>query len=78
MHDKNWNIQGPVVQKPINTNPRLKVKQGVNFSPPTCHSTLIFSKTLDKKKSILKNKNKEKKLSTKGWKYKRKFTLTLD
>ena len=25
-----------VVQKPINTNPRLKINQGVNFSTPKC------------------------------------------
>ena len=26
------NVQGPVVQKPINANPRLKYNQGVCFS----------------------------------------------
>ena len=54
---------GPVVQKLINANPRLKINQGVYFSTPKCFSTLIFGKTLHKKKSILKNKNKQKKLS---------------
>ena len=38
--------QGPVVQKPINANPRLKINQGVYFSSPKCCSTLIFGKTL--------------------------------
>ena len=57
---------GPVVQKAINTNPRLKVNQGVYFFTPRCCSALIFSKTLDKEKSILKNKNKQKKLLTKS------------
>ena len=37
---------GPVVQKPINANPRLKINQGVYFSSPKCCSTLIFGKTL--------------------------------
>ena len=37
---------GPVVQKPINANPRLKIFQGVYFSTPKCCSTLIFGKTL--------------------------------
>ena len=37
---------GPVVQKPINANPRLKINRGVNFSTPKCCSTLIFGKTL--------------------------------
>ena len=44
--------QGPVVQKPINANPRLKVNQGVYFFTPRCRSTLIFGKTLHWKKSI--------------------------
>ena len=39
--------QGPVVQKPINANPRLKVNQGVYFYTLRCYSTLIFDKTLD-------------------------------
>ena len=34
------NHLGPVVQKPINANPRLKVNQGVYFSTPRCCSTL--------------------------------------
>ena len=38
--------QGPVVQKPTNANPRLKINQGVDFFTPKCCSTLIFSKTL--------------------------------
>ena len=38
---------GTVVQKPINTNPRLKVDQGVYFSTPRCCSRLVFSKTLN-------------------------------
>ena len=33
---------GPVVQKPINANPRLKINQEVYFSIPKCCSTLIF------------------------------------
>ena len=37
--------QGPVVQKPINANPRLKFNQGVYFSSPKCWSMLIFGKT---------------------------------
>ena len=58
--------QGPVVQKPINVNPRFKINQGVYFSTPKCCSTLIFGKTLHRRKSILKNKNKQKKLSPKS------------
>ena len=46
--------QGPVVQNPINDNPRLKVNQGVYFSSPRCCSRLIFGRTLHQKKSILK------------------------
>ena len=38
--------QGPVVQKAINANPRLKINQGVYFSSPKCFSTLIIGKTL--------------------------------
>ena len=38
--------QGPVVQKPINANPRLNFNQGVYFSIPKCCSTLIFGKTV--------------------------------
>ena len=37
---------GPVVQKPINANPRLKNNQGVYFSTPKCCSKLIFGKAL--------------------------------
>ena len=59
-------LRGPVVQNPINDNPRLKVNQGVYFSIPRCCSTLIFCKTLHQKKSILKSKNKQKKLSPKS------------
>ena len=39
-------VLGPVVQKPVNTNPRLKINQGAYFSTPKCCSTLIFGKTL--------------------------------
>lgn len=35
-NDKIFKLQGPVVQKPIYTNPRLKVNQGVYFSSPRC------------------------------------------
>ena len=59
-------VQGLVVQKPINANPRLKVNQGVYFSLPKCCSALVFGKILHSKKSILKNKNKQKKLSPKS------------
>ena len=69
---------GPVVQKPINTNPALKVNQGVYFFSPRGCSTLIFSKTLHEKKSTLKNKNKQKKLRQKVENMKQKFTLILD
>ena len=57
--------QGPVVQKPINANLRLKINKGVLFSSPKCCSRLIFGKTLYYKKSILKNKNNHRKLSPK-------------
>ena len=30
---------GPVVQKPINANPRLKINQGAYFSTPKYRST---------------------------------------
>ena len=65
-------ILGPVVQKPINANPRLKINQEVYYSTPKCFSTLIFGKTLHENKLILKNRNKEKKLSPKSWKHKTK------
>ena len=35
-------LQGPVVQKPINANPRLKINHEAYFSTPKCCSTLIF------------------------------------
>ena len=41
-----FRVLGPVVQKPINANPRLKINQGVYFSIAKCCSTLIFGKTL--------------------------------
>ena len=63
-----WSYQGPVPQKPINANLRLKINQTVYFSTPKCCSTQIFGKTLHEKTSILKNKNKQKKLSPKSWK----------
>ena len=46
---RKWNYggtQGPVVQKPINANPRLKINQGVYFCTPKCFSSLIFGKSL--------------------------------
>ena len=57
---------GPVPQKPINANLRLKINQAVYFSIPKCCSTQIFGRTLHEKTSILKNKNKQKKLSPKS------------
>ena len=60
---KNRNQLGPVFQKPINVNPRLKMYKGVYFSTPKCCSTLIFGKTLHYKKPILKNINKQNKFS---------------
>ena len=64
---------GPFVQKPINGNPRLKNNQGVYFSTPKCCSKLIFGKALHLKKSTLKNKNQQKKLSPKSWKHETKI-----
>ena len=58
--------QGPVPRKPINANLRLKINQAVYFSTPKCCSTQIFGRTLHEKTSILKNKNKQKKLSPKS------------
>ena len=72
------NDQGPVVQKPINANPGLKINQGVYFSTPKCCSMLIFGKTLHKKKSILKNTNKQRNFHQKVEIMKQKFTLILD
>ena len=60
------NKQGPVPQKPINANLRLKTNQAFYFSTAKCCSTQIFGRTLHEKTSILKNKNKQKKLSTKS------------
>ena len=60
---KNRNQLGPVFQKPINVNPRLKIYKGVYFSTPKYCSTLIFGKTLHYKKPILKNINKQNKFS---------------
>ena len=40
------NLQGPVVQKPVDVNLRLKINKGVLFSTPKCCSRLIFGKTL--------------------------------
>ena len=71
-------VQGPVVQKPIKANPRLKINREVYFSTSKCCSILIFGKTLHWKKSILKNKNKQKKLRQKVLNLKQKFTLILD
>ena len=48
----------PIVQKPINANPRLNIYQ--------CCSTLIFGKNFTLEEVILKNKNKTKKLSPKS------------
>ena len=59
---------GPVPRKPINANLRLKINQAVYFSTPKCCSMQIFGRTLHEKTSILKNKNKQKKLSPKSWK----------
>ena len=70
--------QGPVPQKPINANLRLKINQAVYFSTPKCCSTQIFGRTLHEKTSILKNKNKQKKLSPKSENVKQKFTLSPD
>ena len=70
--------QGPVPQKPINANLRLKINQAVYFSTPKCCSTQIFGRTLYEKTSILKNENKQKKLSPKVENVKQKFTLILD
>ena len=39
-------LKGPVVQKPINANPRLKINQENYFSTPKCCLTMIFGKTL--------------------------------
>ena len=58
-------VLGPVVQKPINAIPRLKINEGVNFFSPKCCSMRLFGKTLHQK-SILKNKNKQKKHSPKS------------
>ena len=58
--------QGPVPQKPINANSGLKTNQAFYFSTAKCCSTQIFGRTLYEKTSILKNKNKQKKLSTKS------------
>ena len=69
---------GPVPQKPINANLRLKINQAVYFSTPKCCSTQIFGRTLHEKTSILKNENKQKKLSPKVENVKQKFTLILD
>ena len=63
-----FEVRSLVVQTQINANPSLKINQGVYFFTPKCCSTLMFSKTLHKKKPILKNKNKQKKLSPKCWK----------
>ena len=40
------NLQGLVVQKLNNANPRLKINQGVYFSTSKCCSMLIFDKIL--------------------------------
>ena len=66
LHVSSAIILGPVAQKPINANLRLKINQAVYFSTPKCCSTQIFGRTLHEKTSILKNKNKQKKLSPKS------------
>jgi len=43
---KNLIHLGLVVQKLINTKPRLKVNEGVYFSTPSCCLTLLFGKPL--------------------------------
>ena len=64
-------ILGPVVQKPINANPWLKINQGVYFFTPKYCSTLIFAKTLHQRNSILK----KTKISQKVENTKPKFML---
>ena len=61
-----FKLQGPVPRKPITANLRLKINQAVYFSTPKCCSTQIFGRTLHEKTSILKNKNKQNKLSPKS------------
>ena len=68
---------GPVVQNPINDNPRLKVNLG-DFSTPRCCSTLIFGKALHQKKSILKSKMSKRSFHQKAENMKEKLTLILD
>ena len=46
IHPSNNRALGPVVEKPINANPRLKINQGGYFSTPKCCFTLIFDKPL--------------------------------
>ena len=47
---------GPVLQKPINANLRLKINQGVYFSTPKCCSTLIFTKPYIRRSQSWKTK----------------------
>ena len=64
----------PVVQKPINTNPGLKVKQGVYFFTPMCCSVLIFTKKVNFEKNKVSQRNFRQKVEN----MKQKFTLILD
>ena len=65
---ENGSTPGPVAQRPINANPRLKVNQAVYFSTSRCCSTLIFGKTLEEVnlKKSKKRSNRQKKLSLKS------------
>lgn len=60
-------VLDPVVQKPIDAYPRLKVNQGVYFSTPRCCTVLIIGKkfTLGEV-DFEKEKKKQKKLSAKN------------
>ncbi|XP_068744888.1 uncharacterized protein [Montipora capricornis] len=49
---------GPVVQKPINANPRLKINQGVYFSSPKCCSTLIFNRLSNNRAQVTNTRHR--------------------
>ena len=69
------NHLGPVPEKPINANLRLKIN---HFSTPTCCSTQIFGRTLHEKTSILKTKISKRNFHQKVENVKQRFTLILD
>ena len=61
-------VQGPVVRKPIDTNPRLTILPRSLFLFSQLLFNAVIRQNVTLKRAILKNKNKQKKFSPKSWK----------